>query len=134
MKPDYEFILVIAFAVIVKQVLSPFHSLFRSFSTAFAAVFCAYVFTPPITHLLGWTDDNTRNAVAAVLGLTGEHIVRHIIDTGQDPDRGLNRIRSVVVKTVEVMTLWQRGSAPAPKADDPEGVSGQREADKGDRS
>lgn len=118
MKPDYEFLIIIGFAVLVKQVLSPFHSLWRATSTALAAVLCAYVFTDPLVGLLGWEDEKTRLAVAAVLGLTGEHIIRHIIDTGQDPHRGLGRTKDFVSKAVEIYTIWRAGTAPA-KPDTP---------------
>lgn len=121
MKPEHQFIVVIAFAVLVKQVLSPFHSVWRAVSTALAAVFCAYVFTDPICSILGWGDEKTRLAVAAVLGLTGEHIIRHIIDTGQDPDKGITRIRTVVVKVVDLMTVWRSGSQPPRNEDNERG-------------
>lgn len=114
MKNNLEFLLVIAFAVFIKQVLSPFHSIARAFSTALAAVFCAYVFTDPVCSILRFDDDRTRLAVAAVLGLTGEHIIRHIIDTGQDPDRGISRLKSVMLKVFELAALCVRGPAAAP--------------------
>lgn len=124
MKPDYEFLIIIGFAVLVKQVLSPFHNLWRSTSTALAAVFCAYVFTDPIVGLLRWDDEKTRLAVAAVLGLTGEHIIRHIIDTGQNPDRGFSRTQAFIDKAFEVITIWQKGPRSSepdkPKSDDGE--------------
>lgn len=121
MKPEHQFIVVIAFAVLVKQVLSPFHSVWRAVSTALAAVFCAYVFTDPIYSMLGWDNEKNRLAVAAVLGLTGEHIIRHIIDTGQDPDKGITRIRTVVVKVVDLMTVWRSGSQPPRNEDNERG-------------
>lgn len=119
---DLRFLVIIGFAVLIKQLLSPFHSWFRSITTAMAAVFCAYVFTDPITNILGW-DDKTRLALAAVLSLTGEHIIRHIIDAGQDPNRGIQRVKVLALNTAELIALWRKGPdavKPADKAADHE--------------
>lgn len=115
MTPDIEFLLVIGAAVFVKQALSPFHSIAQSAGAALASALCAYVFTGPLSWVLGMDGRDMRLAVAVVLSLTGEHIVRHIIDTGKDPDRGISRTKSVLVKIMDLIATWaRRDDTPAP--------------------
>ncbi|KGJ23747.1 hypothetical protein [Paracoccus sanguinis] len=116
MKMDWEFLAVITCAVVIKQVLSPFHSWFRSISTGFAAMFCAYVFAEPIIHLLGWEDPKLGNAVGGLLGLTGEQVIRYIIDAGNNPEAGVQRVKLLAIRVAEVITIWRKG-APNDKGD-----------------
>ena len=72
-------------AVVVKIVLSDKLTLVRSFATASAGIFAAWVFTDPLLAALGWEPDRYRIAVAAMLALTGENLLRRLLDfTGSD--------------------------------------------------
>ena len=54
-------------------------------ATFFVAVFTAWLFTDPV---IAWTgvDENNKEIVAVLLGLTGEQIMRAIILITQDKD------------------------------------------------
>jgi hypothetical protein len=67
-------------AVAVKLVLSDKLTLARSFATSSAGIFAAWVFTDPLLNALGWEPDRYRIAVAALLALTGENILRRLLD------------------------------------------------------
>lgn len=67
-------------AVAVKLLLSDRLTVFRSLATSSAGIFAAWVFTDPILNMLGWEPDRYRIAVAAMLALTGENILRRVLD------------------------------------------------------
>ena len=71
-------------AVVVRLITSeydgPLYSrLLRGFFTAFAAVFSAVVFTKPVITFFSLPDDVWLIAVAALLALTGEGLMRMAI-------------------------------------------------------
>ena len=67
-------------AVAVKLLLSDRMTLFRSVATSAAGIFAAWVFTDPILNLIGWEPERYRIAAAAMLALTGENLLRRILD------------------------------------------------------
>lgn len=67
-------------AVAVKLLLSDRMTLFRSFATSTAGIFAAWVFTDPLLNALGWEPNRYRIAVAAMLALTGENLLRRVLD------------------------------------------------------
>lgn len=67
-------------AVAVKLLLSDRLTIFRSIATSSAGIFAAWVFTDPALNALGWEPDRYRVAVAAMLALTGENILRRLLD------------------------------------------------------
>lgn len=60
--------------------LSPREKLVRGFLGAFTAVFCAVVFTDPALEYLSLPAETWKTAMAAVLALTGEAIVRLLMN------------------------------------------------------
>lgn len=74
-----------ALAVVVKLLLSPSLSLRRALGTAAAALLAAWVGTDPVCHILGWEGEQMRTLAAALLALTGENIVRRILDLSDNP-------------------------------------------------
>ncbi|MDO5706548.1 MAG: hypothetical protein Q4G49_15975 [Paracoccus sp. (in: a-proteobacteria)] len=72
-------------AVLVKLLLSPTLSPRRALGTASAAMLAAWVGTDPLCHLLGWEGEQMRTLSAALLALTGENIVRRILDLSDNP-------------------------------------------------
>lgn len=81
---DYRFWLTVAGATMFKLMTSPWHSPTRAIVTVLAAVFSAYVFTHPVLHFMAWPDDY-RDAVAAMLALSGQGIMLWVIRV--TPDR-----------------------------------------------
>lgn len=67
-------------AVAVKLLLSDKLTIFRSVATSSAGIFAAWVFTDPLLNGLGWEPDRYRVAVAAMLALLGENILRRLLD------------------------------------------------------
>lgn len=80
-------------AAFVRVVTSENHSFTRSILTVFAAVFSAYFFTSPVVHWLGLPAAVYTNPVAALLALTGEGIMRWIINLANDPTKALDIIK-----------------------------------------
>lgn len=67
-------------AVVVKIILSDKLTVVRSTATASAGIFAAWVFTDPFLSVVGWEPDRYRIAVAAMLALTGENLLRRVLD------------------------------------------------------
>lgn len=89
----------VAGAVFVRLVTAeydgPWHSrLIRGFSTAFAAVFSAVVFTKPVIAFFALPDDVWAIPVAALLALTGEGLMRLVIRATGDSKFFLSIIRA----------------------------------------
>lgn len=76
---DFRFWLAVAGAAAVKLLTSPWHSPTRAIVTVLAAVFSAWAFTDPVLRWWDLEPDTYRNAVAAILALTGEGGMRWII-------------------------------------------------------
>lgn len=77
---DYRFWLAVAGAAFIKLMTSPWHSPTRAVITVMAAVFAAWAFTDPVIDWWNLSPDKYRNAVAAVLALTGEGSMRWLIN------------------------------------------------------
>lgn len=92
---DVSFWASVVGAAVLKLLFSPFQSWWKSFSTMVSAVFCAWVFTAPVMDLMGWNPDIYENAVAAVIALMGEGVMRMIIQVWQDPRLAIDFIRAV---------------------------------------
>lgn len=91
---DWGFLLTVLGATVVKVASSPFHSITRALLMIFAAVFSAYVFTDPIVRYFSISFDYYL-AVAALLTLTGEGLMRMLITFSSDPE-----------KLIKVIQLW----------------------------
>ena len=77
---DLRFWLAVAGAAFIKLMTSPWHSPTRAVITVSAAVFSAWAFTDPVVDWLKLDPELYRNAVAAVLALTGEGLMRWLIN------------------------------------------------------
>lgn len=96
---DWKFWLVALGATLIKVTSSPFYSFTRAVLTIFAALFAVYVFTDPIIHYLR-LEYSLRLAVAALLALTGEGLMRMIIAWSNDPKQ-----------LMDILTRLWRGSS-----------------------
>ena len=90
---DPAFWLSVAGATLVRIVTSQKRSLVRSAFTVFAAIFAAYVFTDPSLDYLRLSPDTYKAPVAALWALTGEGVMRWVINASQDP---LSAVRAVL--------------------------------------
>lgn len=75
-------------AVVVKLILSPsvnwvkepLKAFTRAALTVIPAVWGAYTFTDPIIAWLQWDPESYRNAVAGLLAIVGENLIRKILN------------------------------------------------------
>lgn len=95
---DPFFILATVGGTIVKLLTSPYGSLLRALLTAFVAIFSAIIFTDPILKLINLDPNFYRNAMAAVVAMTGEGVARWIINLSSDPP-----------KLLEFLAKWRGG-------------------------
>ncbi|BCH33107.1 hypothetical protein MesoLjLc_50370 [Mesorhizobium sp. L-8-10] len=104
---DPSFWLAVAGATLLKLATSARKSLWQSAIAVFSAVFAAYFFTDAA---LGWfsLDPATyKNPMAALIALSGEGMMRLVLNVVNDPKQGINLYRH-----------W-RGDAPADIPEDP---------------
>ena len=87
--PEITFWLAVFGATIVKVLTSPYHSLKRTTVMVFVSVFSAWIFTDPVVYHLGLDAENYRNAVAALVCLTAEGVVRAVIYCSNNPQEVL---------------------------------------------
>ena len=73
-------------ASLVKVVTSPYAGLLHTFATVGCAVFAASIFTDPLLTFFKLPAEPYRLAMAALVALTGEGIMRKIIDIGARPE------------------------------------------------
>ena len=91
---DLSFWISVAGATIVKLLTTPYKSLIHLGLTIFAAVFSAMVFTDPVLAWLKLDPNAYKAAIAALLALTGEGIMRALITVAADPTKALEWVRA----------------------------------------
>lgn len=82
---DIFFWISVAGATFVRVVTSERHSLLRSLFSVFAAVFAACIFTAPSIDYLNLNPMTYTAPVAALWALTGEGVMRWIINASGQP-------------------------------------------------
>ena len=80
-------------ASLVKVVTSPYGGVYRTLATVGCAVFAAIVFTDPLLVFFKLPASSYREAMAALVALTGEGIMRKLIDSGSKPEALLDIIK-----------------------------------------
>jgi hypothetical protein len=93
-KHDLAFWTAVGGATLVKLVTSPYTGFVRVLATVIAAVFSAYFFTQPAMDALGLDHETYTTAMAALMALTGEGIMRFIINLSNDPTKALDWIKA----------------------------------------
>jgi hypothetical protein len=91
---DAALLTVIVAGATVKLMTSKRLTKWGAVVSAFTAIFTALVFTDAVASLLGATESALRYAIAAMLALTGEGLVRIVIDTSNDPKKLLEWLRA----------------------------------------
>lgn len=92
-KHDLAFWIAAVGATIVKLFTAPYAGILQAFITVFAAIFSAYFLTEPAMDLLGLDSDVYITAMAALMALTGEGIMRWLIGASNDPTKVFDVIR-----------------------------------------
>lgn len=92
-KHDLAFWLAAIGATIVKLITAPYKGFLQAFSTVFAAIFSAYFLTEPAMDLLGLDPEVYTTAMAALMALTGEGVMRWLIGASNDPTKVFDAIR-----------------------------------------
>lgn len=97
---DLGLLAVVAGGAFVKVITSKRLTLWGGIVTVTMAVFSAVVFTEPIAYLLGVEETSLTLAIAALLTLTGEGVVRTVIDTFDDKESAKSFI-------VDMLRAWR---------------------------
>lgn len=74
-----EFWIAMALAVVLKLRASPTITVFGAITTTIAAVSSALIFTDPVLEWLNADRETYTYAVAALVALTGEHLMRQLL-------------------------------------------------------
>ena len=93
-KHDLAFWLSVGGATVVKLLTSPYAGFIRALATVVAAVFSAYFFTSPAMAALGLDPETYTTAMAAIMALTGEGVMRFVIGMSNDPAKLLDWVRA----------------------------------------
>ena len=80
MQDDPRFWFAVMGAAVAKLLMSEKLRWVQAISTSVVGVFCAYVFTEPVADFLGWTKDGHIFALAAMLTIVGENLLRLVLD------------------------------------------------------
>lgn len=91
---DLAFWITVGVATVIKLLTSPAGSLLRTITTAIAAIFSAVVFTDPVLAWLGLDPATYKVAVAALLTLTGEGLMRVAMNLASDPAKAFDYLKA----------------------------------------
>lgn len=87
----------IILAITTKILLSPVRSIIRILTTITVGVFCAIVFTSPLLLWFELPKETYGYAVAGLLAVTGEELVRRVISVVNNP-----------MEIMDLLTMWKR--------------------------
>lgn len=95
---DAYFWIAVIGAATLKVALSPFTKILPTLVTFFAAIFIAFTFTDPVLAYLNLDPAVYRNGAAAIVGITGEGVVRWLLRTASEPG-----------SVIELIKAWRGG-------------------------
>lgn len=87
---NWQFWIAVAGATVFRILTSPLMPARIAIAGAFGGIFAAVIFTDPLLTYLNANPDTYKVAAAAVLTLTGESIMRLIMNVARDPAKGLD--------------------------------------------
>lgn len=93
----FGIVVVTGLAIVTRLLISPVQSWRASLAVVASGVLVAVVGTGPLVSYLDFEGQNSQFAVAAVLGITGETLVRHLLSIVNDPSK------------VKELWIWWRG-------------------------
>lgn len=79
----------------LKIALSPWMGVWKGAISVGAALFCAIVFTGPTLNYLNMDPETYKAALAALIALTGESIVRSLLQIATEPGKLAEMIKSI---------------------------------------
>lgn len=110
---DPQLMIAVIAAAVLKVAVSPWLGLARTVASIVAAGASAYLFTDPLLYILSGVVDfdgsRVRLAVAGLVGVTGEHLVQHVIGVAKRPDRAPGVLEAI-------MSMISRASGALSKA------------------
>lgn len=94
---DLWFWATIVSAIFIKILLSPVRSILRILTTIAVGIFAAVVFTGPILMWFELPKETFGYAVAGLLAVTGEELVRRVISIANNP-----------MEITDLLNIWRR--------------------------
>jgi hypothetical protein len=82
-------------SAMLKILLSPWMGLWKGLASVVAALFCAIVFTEPVLGYLNMDPETYKAALAALIALTGEGVVRWLLQIATEPGKIADMIKSL---------------------------------------
>lgn len=82
-------------SAMLKILLSPWMGFWKGTISVVAALFCAIVFTAPVLDYLNMDPETYKAALAALIALTGEGIVRWLLQIATEPGKLAAMIKSL---------------------------------------
>jgi hypothetical protein len=79
----------------LKIALSPWMGVWQGIISIGSALFCAIVFTAPVLNYLNMDPETYKAALAALIALTGESIVRSMLQLVTEPGKLAEMIKSI---------------------------------------
>ena len=79
----------------LKILLSPWMGLWKGLASVVAALFCAIVFTEPLLNYLNMDPETYKSALAALIALTGEGVVRWLLQIATEPGKFTEMLRNL---------------------------------------
>lgn len=92
---DLKIWITVAIAIVFKLITSQSLSLMKAIVTVISAIFCAWVFTEPVLIFFNMDKESYELPMAAVLALTGEGLIRWLIQISNDPNEIFNIIKKL---------------------------------------
>ena len=74
-------------SALLKILLSPWMGFWKGVISIVAALFCAIVFTEPVLDYLNMDPETYKAALAALIALTGEGVVRWLLQIATEPGK-----------------------------------------------
>lgn len=82
-------------SALLKILLSPWMGFWKGLASVVAALFCAIVFTEPLLNYLNMDPETYKAALAALIALTGEGVVRWLLQIATEPGKLAEIIRYI---------------------------------------
>lgn len=79
----------------LKILLSPWMGFWKGIASVAAALFCAIVFTEPLLNYLNMDPETYKAALAALIALTGEGVVRWVLQVATEPGKFAEMLRNI---------------------------------------
>lgn len=82
-------------SAMLKILLSPWMGFWKGAISVASALFCAIVFTEPVLDYLNLNPETYKAALAALIALTGEGVVRWLLQIATEPGKLAKAIKAL---------------------------------------